>query len=162
MRRLLVVVFLSVLICSCGTGSQDQGARLVKSSDQPCADKVALALNSSRPVAGAWDCFDDYLKSIYSHPSFPAPIVVSDEDIAGWVNPTKYMEIVKFVGHRALYDTPPYNASYLLYRIEGHPNGQHIVGYQEIEIDPDSELVHSETTTYCKPQGDLICSSMPI
>jgi hypothetical protein len=142
-----------VLVFSCGG---DQGAKLTKGSDHPCANKVALALNSSRPVAGAWACFDDYLKSIWSGLG-----VNSDDDIAHWLNSAKYMETVKFVGNRALYDTPPFNTGHFLYRMEGHPSGNHIVGYTDIEVAPDSGLVHSETTEYCEPQGSLTCKDLP-
>ena len=134
----------------------------MNSSDQACADKVALALNSSQTVPGAWECFDDFLKSSFSHPDFPARAVSSDKDISSWLNPTKYMETVKFVGHRSIQGEVADPSIWLLYRVEGHPNGQGIVGYQEIEIDTDSGLVHTESVIYCQPQGDINCAGLPL
>ncbi len=46
--KMLTAVTVLVVLASCG----DQGAKLVNSSDQSCADKFALAVNSSQPVAG--------------------------------------------------------------------------------------------------------------
>jgi hypothetical protein len=152
-RSIVLLCIACVLISSCGG---DQGAKLTKGSDHACADKVALALNSSKLVTGAWTCFDDYLKGIWKDFG-----VSSDDSLAHWINSAKYMEAVKFVGNRGLYDTPPFNTAHMLYRMEGHPNGNHIIGYADIEIDPDSGLVHSETTEYCQPQGDLICKGLP-
>jgi hypothetical protein len=104
-------------------------------------------------VAGAWACFGDHLKFTWSHRG-----VSSDDGITHSLDSNYYMETVEFIGHRALLPQPSYyNTYYLLYRIEGHPNGQHIRGYQEIEIDPGSGLIYSETTTYCWPIGHFNC-----
>ncbi len=151
--RALTVALTIALICSCGI---DTGAKLTNHSDQPCADKVALALNSSQVVSGAWACFDPYLKGIWQGLG-----VHSDTDLANWLNPAKFMETVKFLAHRALYDSPPFNTAHLLYRMEGNPNGRHITGYTDIEIDSDSALAHSEDAAYGSPDGDLICSGLP-
>jgi hypothetical protein len=141
---------LAIVASSCG----DQGAKLVNSSDQSCADKVALAMNSSQPVSGAWDCLGTTMKAAYADIG-----VTGDGGIAHNLNAAKYMSTVKFVGHRSLYDDITDNR-FLLYRVEGDPDG-HVVGYTEIQIDPASGVVQSEQTTYCKPPGDLLCNGLP-
>lgn len=155
-----LVVCAALLLWSCGLpyipGIVRHGASLVSHSDQPCADKVALAENSPQPVDGAWNCFDTSLKKIYAE----LGIKPSDAGLGQWLNPAKYMETIKFVGHRALYDSSP-DPSRLLYRVEGHPNGRHIIGYTEIEIATSTGLVMSASTTYCQPEGDIICTDLP-
>ncbi len=148
---MLTAVTVLVVLASCG----DQGAKLVNSSDQSCADKFALAVNSSQPVAGAWDCLDTTMKAAYADLG-----ITGDDGIAKNLNSAKYMETVKFVGHRSLYGSG-YEKRFLLYRVEGHPNGEHIVGYTEIEVEPVLERVRSEQTTYCKPQGEISCAGLP-
>lgn len=43
------------------------------------------------------------------------------------------METVKFVAHHGIYDDQS-DKRFLLYQVEGHPNGEHIVGYTEIRL----------------------------
>lgn len=146
----------TVCLCACGFGSTVQGARLTATSDQACADKVALAVSSSQPVTGAWDCLDATMRVAYTDLD-----ITSDAQIPENTDPDRYMETVKFVGHRDLQGSTLSDARWLLYRAEGHPNGTHVVGYEEIEIDPSSGKVHSVKTTYCKPLGDLACDGLP-
>jgi hypothetical protein len=144
-----------VLVVSCGFQSSPSAARLILSSGQPCADKVALADNSGQPVDGAWACLNPSAQDVLR--GFG---VKNDSDMAHWLNPDKYMETVKFVGRTTLYG-PAAADDWFLFRVEGHPTGAQITGYTEIEVDLGTGLVAKHDTTYCKPQGDLICKGLP-
>lgn len=140
-----------MLTWACG----EQGARALNSSNEPCADKVALARNTSEPVAGAWNCMDAIMKAELADVG-----ATSDDGITHIPDPRKHMDTVKFVGHRSLYNDS-YEKWYLMYRVDGNYGGQHIVGYTEIRLDPILRLVRYEDTLYCKPLGSIDCTGLP-
>ncbi len=112
-QSILALLVVTAPAWSCG----DQGAKLLNSSDQPCADKVALAMNSSQPVTGAWDCLGTTMKAAYADIG-----VTGDDGIAHNLNSAKYMSTVKFVGHRSLYDDTS-DKRFLLYRVGSTTGG---------------------------------------